>query len=356
MTLVVKLDSVGIDGDGRVSGHDAGATLVRRLLRVFDDAAVLGPRTRDCDGFGMVTPDDVPPDAVVVNMDVIDSVEVWRRLRAAGVTEPRIMNFVWWNVSRYRHRVETAALALSVALFPTFANSERTATEVGELLARLTIPPLAEQARVAWVNLGFRIEHIQPRAATHEPVVLYPAIYLSERKRPTLFFDVVSRVRHRVPLRVEARLHPSHLASEQAMRWSSHDWFWVGPLLASRSDYWQALARATAFLATASEESYGLEYVEALAAGAVGVLPDLPWAQALLPAGYPFLYSTPEQAEEMLHRALSDTETCRSELDAVAGGSFRSWIQEHHDDDRFEQAVAEQIDQWFGAEPSPNRG
>ena len=115
------------------------------------------------------------------------------------------------------------------------------------------------------------------------PVVLYPAIYLSERKQPQVFLDVVERLARRTPLRVEARLHESHLASEAAMRLSLRGWAWVGPLTATREDYWAALARTTAFLATATDESYGLEYIEALVAGAVGVLPDRPWARAILP-------------------------------------------------------------------------
>ena len=149
------------------------------------------------------------------------------------------------------------------------------------------------------VNLGFRLEHVQPRHEPEVPVVLYPAIYLSERKQPQLFIDVVERLVKRTPIKVEARLHESHLVSEQAMRLSRRDWTWVGPLTASRDDYWQALARTTAFLATALEESYGLAYVEALAAGAVGVFPDRPWARSILPAGYPFLYATAAEAEEM---------------------------------------------------------
>ena len=73
------------------------------------------------------------------------------------------------------------------------------------------------------------------------------------------------------------------------MRMSRKKWAWVGPLRpAARST--TTTSTTTAFLATAADESYGLEYLEALVAGAVGVFPDLPWARALLPEGYPFLY------------------------------------------------------------------
>lgn len=349
--VAVKHDAASVDADGRVAGHDAGATLVRRLLRVFPGSVLIGPGPRRCDGFDTLPLEFLDGDrTVVVSMDVLDSVHVWRTLRAGGCEQPRVMNFVWWDATRYTHEVERAALALSCALFPTFANSSRTASEVRELVARDTVPALGERARIAWVNLGFRVEHVQPRREPDVPVVLYPAIYVSERKQPRLFLEVVDRVHRRIPIRVEARLHESHLVSETAMRMSERDWCWVGPLTASRDSYWQALARTTAFLATATEESYGLEYVEALAAGAVGVFPDLPWARALLPAGYPFLYRTPDEAVEALHRAVTDTATCRKELDEVAGGSFVAWLMAHHDDDTFDRAVADRVREWFGTD------
>ncbi|ADG74410.1 conserved hypothetical protein [Cellulomonas flavigena DSM 20109] len=337
-----------LDDDGYVAGHDAGATLVRRLLRVFPGAVLVGPRPR-------TGPVDVVPltavdaaSTVVINMDVLDSPEIWRVLARHG-DEPNVMNFLWWNVSTHHtHRVARAMLALSCALFPTFANSERTASEIREVVRMLAVPPLAERAVVAWVDLGIRLEHVQPRTPTDVPVVLYPAIYLSERKQPRLFVDVVEQVRRQVPLVVEMRLHEQHLATELAMRFSQHDWTWVGPLTSDRESYWQALSRTTAFLATSVDESYGLEYVEALVAGAIGVFPDLAWARAILPARYPFLYSDPAQAEALLLHAVREPDACRAELDACVGGDFQAWLRGRHDDDLFERAVAERVREWFG--------
>jgi hypothetical protein len=348
----VRYNAVLVDPDGHVAGHDAGATLVRRLLRVFPGARLIGPGPRQCDGFEMIPLEFVDgSDTVVITMDVLDSVGVWQTLRSS-CDQPNVMNFVWWSTSEFDHPVERSALALSCALFPTFANSERTATEVREIVSAWTVPPLAEKAAVAWVNLGIRMEHVQPRQEPAVPVVLYPAIYLSERKQPQLFLDVVERVVKQTPIRVEARLHESHLISEQAMRLSRRDWAWVGPLTASREDYWHALARTTAFLATATEESYGLAYIEALVAGAVGVFPDRPWARAILPEGYPFLYRTAAEAEQMLLRAVTDTAACRSELDRAAGGSFSEWLRVRHDDDTFEREIVDRVTQWFGSVPS----
>ena len=349
MKIAVRYQAAQVDADGHVAGHDAGATLVRRLLRVFPGSQLIGPGPRHCEGFDVIPLEFVDgADTIVICMDVLDSTTVWQTLRAS-CDEPHLMNFVWWNTSQYGHPVQRAALALSCALFPTFANSERTASEVREIVSSLTTKPIADKAQISWVNLGIRLEHVQPRQEPQVPVVLYPAIYLSDRKQPQVFLDVVERIVKRTPIKVEARLHESHLISEKAMRLSRKDWAWVGPLTATREGYWEALARTTAFLATATEESYGLSYIEALVAGAVGIFPDRPWARAILPQRYPFFYRTPAEAEEMLHRAVTDTAACRRELDAAAGGSFAEWLRARHDDDLFEKAIADRVHEWFGA-------
>lgn len=351
MRIAVLYRDALVDPSGRVAGHDAGATLVRRLLRVFPGSVVVGDGPRRCDGFDVLPLEFVDAaDTLVVNMDVVDSPSVWRTLRASS-DEPRVMNFVWWTTSQFTHPVDRAALGLSCALFPTFANSERTATEVREIVRHQVVQQLAEHARIGWVNLGIRLEHVHPRREPDVPVVLYPAIYLSERKQPRLFADVVERVHRHAPLRVEARLVESHLVSEEAMRLSRHDWVWLGPLTATRDDYWQALARTTAFLATSTDESYGLEYVEALVAGAVGVLPDRAWARALVPPRYPFLYRDATEAERLLLRAVQDPAGCRRDLDACVDpatpGGFQQWLRARHDDDGFDRAVVAHVHRWF---------
>ena len=353
MGVAVRLSSVRVE-DGRVAGHDAGATLVRRLLRVFPGSQVVGPVAQECDGFSVVPLEDVWG-VVLVNMDVIDSPCLWHTLRLRD-PDPQIMNFVWWHPSRYEHPVETSCLALSCALFPTFCNSERTATEVRETVSAEAAPHLYQRSRTAWANLGVRLDHARPREEPAVPVVLYPAISLERRKRPDLFLDVVERVAARTPVRVEARLEESQLVEEPALTLSRREWAWVGPLTASRTTYWEHLARTTAFLATAWEESYGLAYVEALVAGAVGVFPDRPWVRGVVPSGYPFVYRDADEAEDMLHRAVTDTAACRRELDRAAGGDFQAWLRARHDDDAFDRAVRSCVRRWFGVPVEPLSG
>ncbi|MDE0573766.1 glycosyltransferase family 1 protein [Demequina sp. B12] len=344
--LAIICDGITV-ADGRVAGHDAGATLVRRLLRLFPGAALVGPRAQRGEGFEVVPLELVDPRrTLVINMDVVTSPSVWRTLSVGGI-EPSIVNFVWWNTTQFTHPVQRLSLALSCALFPTFANSRRTATEISEIVASATVPAVADKARIDWANLGIRLNHVQARETPHTPVVLYPAIRLSPRKRPELFLDVVDRVRRHTPIQVEMRLEESHLISERAIRLSRKEWAWVGPLTATREDYYYRLARTTAFLATAQDESYGLEYVEAMVAGAVGVFPDLPWARALLPDKYPLLYADVREAEQLLTRAVTDSDGCRAQLDAAAGGNFARWLRERHDDTQFEEGFVAALERWF---------
>ncbi|MDR1428427.1 MAG: hypothetical protein LBJ08_11840 [Bifidobacteriaceae bacterium] len=353
MKVAVKYEQLAVDEAGNVTGHGAGDTLVRRLLKVFPGAQLVGPRTHRYADFDVMPLEVLDAEnTVVINMDVIDSVAVWRVLHAKA-PNPKIMNFVWWDTSAFSTEVEQAELALSAALFPTFANSERTAAGIRGTVKRLTVQPLAERARISWVNLGIRLEHALQREEPEAPVILYPAIYLSERKQPQLFIDIVSRVARDTPVKVEVRLAEPHLVSRMAMQLSQKRWSWVGPLTPTRHEYWERLAHTTAFLATAKEESYGLEYIEALVAGAIGIFPKAAWAQAILPAGYPFLYSSPAEAETMLRRAIADTEACRRELDAAAGGSFAHWLRDHHSDDAFETAIVGRVHHWFGPDQTP---
>ena len=135
MKVAIQYGATLVDSDGHVAGHDAGATLVRRLLRVFPGAALIGPGPRHGAGFDVIPLEFVDgATTVVINMDVINSLSAWQILKA-NCDEPALMNFVWWNTSQYTHPFQRAALALSCALFPTFANSERTATEVREIVS-----------------------------------------------------------------------------------------------------------------------------------------------------------------------------------------------------------------------------
>lgn len=350
MRIAVKRDQTIITADGRVGGNDAGATLVRRFLRIFPGAQVVGEAPCRCRGFDVVPLEFLDPeDTIVINMDVLDSSTVWNTVYlASGGVPPRIMNFVWWPLESAGNPVQSATIALSCGLFPTFANSERTAAEVEALVDDLTVDKISDRAELDWVNLGFRLDHVRKHVLPDPPVVLYPAIYLSPVKRPRLFVEIAERVHQRTPLEVEMRLEETALVSDAAQRLGDRDWIHVEPLLKDRAAYWEALSETTAFLATASEESYGLSYVEAMGAGVIGIFPDEDWAHALLPKGYPFIYADKMTAESMLFAAVTDPIGAKAQLDALVGEPFVDWVSRHHSDAAFSEGIQAAVRRWFG--------
>ena len=360
MAVAVKYgwltDEPIITPDGSLVTTDGGVTVARRVLQMYPDAVLLGSFTGKADGFNVVTYADLDPTSIVINLDVIDSVGVFQRLHRSG-GEPKIMNFQWINPSTFHHPVNFAAMGLSYAMFPTFCAGERTAVEVREVARKWTVPTLSERVRVAWADLGVRAEMVRPRQSTEVPVVLYPAISTIARKQPQAFVEIVEAVAKQTPIRVEARLNTTALASETAMYLSRQKWAKVQPLAKGREEYWDELSRTTAYVGTATEEAYGLEYVEALMAGAVGILPDKPWARRLVPDGYPFLYEGKAQAEQMLLRAVTSPNQCRAEVDAVAAralgatsntGALQAWIQANHNVADFDEQFKAQVTSWFG--------
>ena len=156
MKLAIKWENAQVDEAGRVSGHSAGDTLVRRILRNFPDSILIGGSARRAENFS-VAPIEMldPTDTAVINMDVIDSPRLWQKMHNAGAEKPHIMNFMWWSPREMTTVEGIASMALSCALFPTFANSERTAMEVREIAEKWTVKPLHEQ-----MQLGLSLIHI----------------------------------------------------------------------------------------------------------------------------------------------------------------------------------------------------
>ena len=353
MRIAVKYGALSaaplVGADGHAVTESGQMTMAQRVLELYPGAVIVGREAHRTPEFEVVTMGSLDPEnTLVINMDVLDSVCVFQRLHRGGA-EPKIMNFQWINPSTYHHPVNFAALGLSYAFFPTFCSGERTAAEVREIVSRWAIPSLANRARIASSELGIDADRPVSHSDMAEPIVLYPAITMDSRKQPEEFFKIVSNVARRAPIRVMARLAPSALTSTPALHLATQRWSKVSPL-SSRDDYWTELSRTTAFVATALEEAYGLQYVEAMRAGAIGILPNRPWARKLVPDSYPYLYKTTAEAEEMLFEAVTNPQLASDKVDeAVGGGHFTTWIREHHDRTRFDQAFKAKINEWFGA-------
>src|SRR5450759_5024238 len=83
MKVAIMYVAAQVDAEGHVTGHDAGATLVRRLLRVFPGALLVGPGPRHCADFDVIPLEFIDgSETVVINMDVLDSLGVWQTLKA----------------------------------------------------------------------------------------------------------------------------------------------------------------------------------------------------------------------------------------------------------------------------------
>ncbi|MFT8394890.1 glycosyltransferase family 1 protein [Propionibacterium sp.] len=351
MTIAIKygalVDEPLVDDNGTLAIHGGAGAIVERLLKIFPGACLVGFEQEHCTDVEIKRLVDLDAENdLVINLDVMDSVGVFQTLHRRGA-EPLIMNLQWLPPRHYHHRVNFAAMGLSYALFPTLCSGERTATEVAEVAHRWAIAPLANEAKIAWFQPGIRDDLLQPRKPAELPVVLYPTIHVSADKQPKVFMSIMSRVAANVPLQMEAHLGPRDLVTLQAVKMSSPRWAKVGPLSAERDTYWESLAHVTAFLSTSQQEAYGLEYLEALLAGAVGVLPKAPWATALLPPEYPYLYDSEREAAEMLEQILRDPPAAQAKLDACADGSITQWILSHHARATGNDAIVQQIESWF---------
>ena len=351
MTIAIKLgfldDAPIVGDDGQLTKHGSGSNIVERLMKMYPHAVIVGHENKDCPDFRLRTLDNLDvKSTLLINFDVIDSVGAFQVMHREGL-EPKIMNFQWLPPSHYHHKVNFAAMGMSYALFPTLCAGERTAGEVVELARRWMIPPLAHQCRVAWVQPGIRDDLLREHVDPEVPTVLYPSIHLNDNKQPKVFLDIVSEVAEPMPLQMEARLGQRDLASVLAMKMSSPTWAQVGPLFGEREEYWEALARTTAFLATAKDEAYGFEYMEALLAGVVGVLPRAKWSSDIVPETYPYLYDNSRHAVALLEEVLTDPKAARAKIDESAGGPISEWILGHHRRSGGNEAIANQISDWF---------
>lgn len=351
MTIAIKYGSLVderlVDENGNLAIKGSGGSLVERLLKIFPDSCLIGYEDQRASGFDIkrVTSLD-PVSDLVINLDVMDSVGTFQVLHRNGA-EPKIVNLQWLPPRHYHHRVNFAALGLSYALFPTLCAGERTASEVTELCHRWGSPAIREKAPISWFYPGVRDDLVQPHRGAEVPTVLYPTIHVSGDKQPMVFMSVVSQVATRMDLRTEAFLSERELVSMTAMRMNSHPWTNVGPVFGQRENYWESLAGMTAFLSTAREEAYSLEYLEALLAGVVGVLPCREWVKGVVPDGYPYLYSSEEEAADMLEEVLRDPQAARARVDEASGGSIRDWILANHARAAGNKAIYEKIQDWF---------
>jgi hypothetical protein len=347
-----------IDEKGQLTGTHSGLSIVRRLLKLFDDPILIVDEPMEyveLDGFDAMTLGEIDVNqTLVINMDVVDSLDLYRRLRRdTWRLRPTVMNLVWWNVSEFRDDIDRRSMAASFSTFPTFCNSQRTQMEVHSLVARHCTPAqIAETVRhTAWANLGIEMPKNLPAQVWAEggaPVVAYPAMWLFARKRPQMWAEIVGSVAKRVPLQGWMRLHNDALTKAEAVGLTGLDWLSVRGLAPTRDDWWLEAAAGDVFLATSEDESYGLQYLELLWAGQLGVFPDRPWATNILPPGYPLLYENKAGAETMMHYALARPADAALAVERAFGGDMAGWLVKHHSKSTFDDALVGFVNRMIG--------
>lgn len=339
-----------VDLDGKINGSHSGAVLVRRLLRLFDEDAILlvedGQGTADAKVDGYTIP--VMPikdviglrDLVVINMDVVDSAALFGRLRRTWRDPtPQIVNFVWWNTSEFVTDAERASIAVSTSLFPTFCNSARTAREIRALQSHWMAPARIDSSRVAYWNLGIDIEALEAARRLPKPghpIVLYPGNQVFARKQPSLWCEIVEKVAVATDVKPVMRV---------GRGWE--DVYFASDPLPSKTDYYESLCDATAFLATSLDESYGLAHAEALFMGAIGVFPDRDWTWTLVPEAYPFVYRDKNEAAAMLLAVVKAPQWALDNIDVACGERPWDWIRREHNAEHFDLHLKEMIETWY---------
>ena len=89
MRIAIKYEGLDISPSGRVAGHEAGDTLVRRLLRIFPGSTMIAPVPRHSEDLDVVPLEMLDPtELVVINMDAADSPHIWQVLSRGSGSAP----------------------------------------------------------------------------------------------------------------------------------------------------------------------------------------------------------------------------------------------------------------------------
>lgn len=337
--------------DGHINGESSGHTLLRRLVGLVEEPAILVPTASERgSGEGMVTTvtlDQLTHYDAVISFNPRKTLELYEKGGGARWLKPQLANFVWFNLSEESDSLKRQMQALSFAKFPTFCNSKRTAAEVIHDLRTTVTPAMADQRpSFRWAPLGIDpvlVDTDQPQGYVEVPKVWYPSTWMFARKQPTLWMDVMAKVQPHVLLEAVMRLHRAALP-QVPDAFDRMPWLTIQPMIPDRVWYRRELQTYTAFLATAEDESYGLAYLEALSAGVIGVFLDRPWVREILPPDYPLIVSKQDLVGTMIS-VLRNVEATRQWI----WPDILHWINDEHSEARFDAEFSHWAGQLIGA-------
>lgn len=340
-----------IDDEGNIVGQDSGSTLLRRILGLFPDPQLIWGDAVIETPWGRVVPlkkVDVN-NTVVISFDVLETVKLFLDMKLTpGFHHPKVLNFAWWNAPEFSAPVKGEMFALSVALFPLIGNSPKVVQESKAMVQKhLGVKKLAKM-RTGWTFLGVDTEKIPTvRVEEEVPVVQYPAMFMTMRKNPEQFLKICAAVRARTPLNVRMRLHKSGIKADVLESVRDQSWVQTMPVPATKQEYYDMLPSESVFLATSSDESYGIGFLESLYAGLIGIFPDKAWSRQILPPDYPFLFRNDEEAEQMLYLALTRPEACRQMMNRSCNRPIGEWVAEHHNASTFDREFVELVEGFY---------
>jgi hypothetical protein len=341
-----------VDDAGQLVGEHSGMQLLKRLMRQFERPILLtldSGLAADYEWGSVRTPGQLDVNnTMVVSFDPLLTPWLYQELRPSPFRYPKLLNLIWFNESELTDERSRQQLAHSTAQFTTLCNSKRTHAQALAGVRKWCSPAAFRDARVAWQNLGIENDRVQWPThgveATSGPTVQYPAMWLFARKQPEKFEVIVRGVEQRTPLNVRVRLAEKALGHEIAERWRGYSWSVQPP--APRAQYWDGLTMAQLFVATAQDESYGLNYLEQLASGQIGLFPkNRPWPSSILPEDYPYRYSSTAEAVEMLFWAATHVDEAWQPIRELP-----TWIRENHDAGRFDAWFKRMVEETFTVE------
>ncbi len=323
---------------------NSGLYLFQAMVDRWPGLQVVGPENQVFKDFEIVKKHKVDiANTLIVSMDWSRIGSNYLMMRPTPRFVPKMVNFCWEHVSDYTAGPDIGLVGYGAVNFPTFVNSKKSATDLMVAARKTQAPALVRKARIEYANLGVEIDKIPTeRVLNPVPVVWFPSIWMSDRKDPGMWMRVIDRVEYQYSL--IGRVRTAEIDRPAADLMVARPYVDID-VLPSRAEYYASLASIDVALATSKDESYGLAFVEAMAAGVVTILPNRPWAMALVPDGYPLTFNTETEAVGMLGWVLDDLDRARRAMED--SGVTREFVHKQHDSTKFWDAFEAQCLEWY---------
>lgn len=168
------------------------------------------------------------------------------------------------------------------------------------------------------------------------PRRLFWAGRLSNQKKPRITFPLMEKVRQ--ASRSEAPIVSTNRPeSDDDVAWARAQFpDWQIYTKVNRARFHELMAGGDVFICNSPSESYGVAWLEMLAAGMLGVFERAWWNESLLPEWYPFVVDTHQEQVEMATALMKSDSLWEEYVPRV-----REWIREEHNESRTGERLGE---------------